>query len=123
MGISWLKKIGKGAQIAAEFVPQLQPYLALIKRFTPDAVDVRIDQASAKADEFAAVVIQGEVIGQALGLAGPDKLKAITPLLAQLVLKSDVLAGKKIEDPVLFQRGVASLGSGWADILNSVKGD
>lgn len=70
---------------------------------------------------IAAIVMNVEVFGQVLGTAGPDKLKAATPLVAQIILQSDMMTGKKINDQVLFAQGVEKVTAGIADILNSIK--
>lgn len=69
----------------------------------------------------AAIVMNVEVFGQVLNTPGADKLKAATPLVAQIIMQSDMMAGKKINDPVLFKQGVEKVAGGIADILNSVK--
>lgn len=70
---------------------------------------------------IAAIVMNAEVFGQVLGTPGADKLRAATPLVAQILLQSDMLAKKKINDPALFEQGAAKIASGIADVLNSVK--
>jgi hypothetical protein len=62
-----------------------------------------------------------EVFGNDWNTPGPDKLKAASPLVAQIIHQSEMLAGKKIDDKVLFAAGVEKITSGMADILNSVK--
>ena len=70
---------------------------------------------------IASVIMNVEVFGKVLGTAGPDKLKAASPLVAQIILQSDMLAGKKINDAVLFAAGCEKVTSGMADILNSIR--
>lgn len=70
---------------------------------------------------IAAVVMNVEVFGQVLETAGQDKLKAAAPLVAQIILQSDMMTGKKINDPVLFKAGSEKIASGMADVLNSIK--
>lgn len=71
----------------------------------------------------AAIVMNVEIFGQVLNTPGPDKLKAATPAVAQIILQSDMMAGKKINDQVLFKQGVEKVTAGIADILNSIKDD
>lgn len=66
------------------------------------------------------IVVNVEAFGQVLGTSGPDKLKAASPLVAQLILRSDLLVGRKIDNPALFQSGVTKITDGMADILNSL---
>lgn len=69
----------------------------------------------------AAIVMNVEVFGTVLGTPGADKLKAATPLVAQIILQSDMMTGKKINDQALFKAGVEKVTAGIADILNSIK--
>ena len=50
---------------------------------------------------------------------GSDKLRAAQPFVAQLIQQTDLLAGKKPKDEVLFQSATAALTGALADILNS----
>jgi energy-converting hydrogenase Eha subunit F len=70
---------------------------------------------------IAAVVMNVEVFGTVLNTPGEDKLKAATPAVAQIMLSSDLLVGKKIKDAALFKTGVEKVTAGMADILNSIK--
>lgn len=70
--------------------------------------------------DVANIVTQVEVMGQALQIKGPDKLKAAAPLIAQIILQSALMADKKIESPDLFQQGCTKVADGMADILNSL---
>jgi hypothetical protein len=78
---------------------------------------------SADLAQIADIIAQVEAIGQALGQKGPDKLKAAGPLVAQVVLKSALLANHKIAQPDLFAAGSTKIADGMADILNSLAAD
>lgn len=69
------------------------------------------------------IIINIEAFGQVLGISGPDKLKASVPMVSQVILQSDMMTGKKIDNPVLFKQGVEKIASGMADVLNSLKAD
>lgn len=69
--------------------------------------------------DIASIVVSVETFGQVLGTPGGDKLRAASPMVAQIIL-TNLLAGKKVDDHVLFQKGVASVTSGIADVLNSL---
>lgn len=71
--------------------------------------------------QIRAIIVQAEIMGQALGLPGEQKLRAAAPAVAQIILMSDVLAGRKIDDPALFHAGVTKITDGMADILNSLE--
>lgn len=70
--------------------------------------------------KIAQVIVSVEIAGQALNLAGPDKLKAAIPLVAQILSGSSFMAGHNISDPALYQVGIANIAAGMANILNSI---
>lgn len=117
--MTFLKMLGniltKTLQVVMGFGP-------LVAQAVPQAAGV-VTLLEDKLQKIANLVVQAEAIGQALNLAGPDKLKAITPLVAQEILSSSLLVGHVIADEALFLKGSASIGSGVADVLNSLKGD
>ena len=116
--MSFLKKLG---QIVLQVTTGINTYGPLIKQFTPDRVDQGIDRAGDLSKQLTDVIISVEAVGQVLGTPGPDKMRAAAPLIAQVLLKSDFMVGKKIQDAALFQKGCESIASGLADILNSLK--
>lgn len=103
--------IGKVTAIATGIAPLFPQY----NKETGKVVDTL--------NGIASVVMNAEVIGQVLNLPGADKLKGVTPLVAQILLSSDMMAGKKINDPILFKAGAEKIASGIADVLNSIKDD
>lgn len=117
--MGFLSRVGKIALEVTKLLTGLEP---LVKVLAPDRSGVMhtVVDSSAKITD---IIQTAEVMGQALALPGDRKLVAATPLVAQVILKSDALAGKKISNPTLFQKGVQSIASGWADILNSLDGD
>lgn len=115
--MSFLKKLG---QIALKVVIGLDTFGPIAKQFTPDNVDRAIDAAGDYSRRAASVIAQAEIMGQALQLAGSDKLKAAAPAMAQVILQSDAMIGKKIKDAAKFEAGVLQITAGWADILNSL---
>ena len=48
-------------------------------------------------------------------------LTAATPLISQLILKSDLMVGKKIDNAALFTEGCQDLTNAVVKILNSTK--
>jgi hypothetical protein len=111
---------------AAEIVLRVT---ALVSGFAPlvTATDPKTGAIVSKAENelaaVAGVIQQVEVFGQALGIKGPQKLIAATPAVAQVLLASSMLAGKKIANPELFKQGSQKIADGAADILNSLHGD
>ena len=67
------------------------------------------------------LILQAEVMGQALSLSGADKLKAVLPLVEQWALASSALVGHEIANPELFKAACEKIGSGAADLANSLK--
>lgn len=119
--MNFLKKIGtialKITQIATGFSPLLQQVL-------PTNAGGTVAQVTDDLTKVAGMIQTVEVIGTALadkGISGPDKLKAAIPLVAQVVLQSEFVIGKKIKDETKFQAGVSQLASGMADILSSIE--
>ena len=68
-------------------------------------------------------IVQAEAFGQALGLAGTQKLQAAIGPVTQIIMDSSLVAGKKVADPVLFASSMKSLASSIADLLNSLHPD
>lgn len=66
-------------------------------------------------------VVRVEAIGQVLNTPGTDKYKAVAPLIAQLILQSPFMAGKKIKDEAGWLKGCSEIGGGFADCLNALE--
>lgn len=115
--MGWLKRVG---QIALQIVVGIDTFGPMIKAIASDRVDRVVDVVGDKTRQFVQVIAHAEMFGQALGLTGADKLTAATPAMAQVILSSDAMIGRKIKDPEKFKAGVAQITAGWADILNSL---
>jgi len=119
--MGWLKK---AATIALKVTEVVLGFGPLITSLTPTKKDDQIlAQVTPSLTQIAGVIQQVELFGLALGLPGAQKLTAATPAVAQIVMQSAFMAGHKIADPVLFQRGCGKMADGMADILNSLKDD
>ena len=124
--MTFLSKLGQVMQIAGKVVAVVTGFGPVIAALTPTKKD---DEVLAKlADplvQVAGIIVQVEAMAQALDtpLPGSEKLKMATPLVAQIILSSGIMVKKEIRDPELFKRGCASIGSGMADVLNSLKDD
>ena len=122
--MTFLSKLGQAMQIAGKVVAVVTGFGPMIAALTPTKKD---DEFVAKlADplvQVAGIIIQVEAMAQALDapLAGPDKLKMATPMVAQIILASGIMVKHEIRDPALFKAGCASMASGMADVLNSIK--
>ena len=69
------------------------------------------------------IVVEIEMIGQLKGLPGAEKAKAAGPLVAQIILQSSLMSGKKIANAELFNQGCVNIAGGMADVLNSLHPD
>ncbi len=119
--MTFLKKLGTIVLKVTEIVTGFGPLASMLIPGTKD--DKIIQMVSADLVQIASIIAQVEVFGQALGIAGPDKLKAAAPAVAQIILQSAVMVNHKIENPALFHQGCTKVADGMADILNSLKAD
>lgn len=110
--MTFLSKFGKIVATIAKVITGLSPLL-------PTAVGNQ--KVSDTIEQVASIILTTEALGQTLGTTGPDKLKAATPLVAQILLNSDLLYRKKISDPKLFRAGSEAIADGMAKILNSIR--
>ncbi len=117
MGIGFLKKFGQVALKVTEAVAGLAPIAQAI--YPKAAGEIQVVSQDLK--QVADIIMQVEAVGQALQLPGQQKLVASAPLVAQVILRSSLLANHKIENPTLFQQGAQKIADGMADILNSLE--
>lgn len=115
--MGFLKKFGAVILKITEIATGIAP---IISTAFPGSAE-KVQVVSQDLAQIAEAVLQVEVIGQVLGSPGPDKLRAVTPLVAQVILRSALVANHKIADPVKFQVGAAKVADGIADILNSLE--
>ena len=118
--MSFLKKLGQIAQVAAKVVPVYGP---VIGAFIPEKPQSSVARVSDTIGTVAGIVMQVEAMGASAGATGEQKLKMAAVAVAQIYLQSSALAGKKIANPALFQAGVEKSVAGAVDILNSVHED
>ncbi len=114
--MKFLTKLGmillKATEIVAGFAP-------LASAVVPGQAG-NIQVVSADLAQIAGIITEVEAVGQALTLAGPAKLQAASPLVAQVILQSSLLANHKIANPDLFKAGAQKIADGMADVLNSL---
>ena len=114
--MSFLKKLGSAILGGISIVTGFQPVVQSINpRVGSLTTTVTSDLAL-----VAAVIGQVEAMGQALALPGAQKLTAAAPLVAQVIMQSSLMTGKKINDEVLFQKACSEIAGGMADLLNSL---
>lgn len=117
-----MKFLTKLAQIFATGLRIVGLFGPVVQSVLPQSAGV-IQTVSQDLSEVAQVVVDVEQMGVALQLKGPDKLKAAAPLVADVILKSALLANHKIDNQDLFNQGVNGVAGGMADILNSLHTD
>lgn len=105
----------KGTAIFTGFAP-------LIQATVPGSSNV-IQTISKDLTEIANIIAQVEAAGQALKLPGEQKLEMATPLIAQIIISSSIMANHKIANPDLFKAGCGKIAGGFADVLNSIHGN
>ncbi len=115
--MKFLSKVGQIIVKGLEIITGLEPMVAAINPSIAGPVQV----VSHDLEQVAAIIQQVEAVGQALGIAGPDKLRGAAPLVAQILLRSSVLVNHQIADGDLFTKGTTKIADGMADVLNSLK--
>jgi len=70
-------------------------------------------------------VISTEIFASTItsDVSGEDKMRASGAQVAQIILKSSLVANQKIENEELFKTGCERIAGGMADVLNSFKDD
>ena len=117
--MNWLTKIGT---VAAKMTAILTGFGPLISAVHPSAAAV-VTRVESEIEQAIGIVAQAEIMGAALKLPGAQKLEMAAPAMAQLILRSSMMAGKKISDPVKFAAGCKAVADGFAQIANSLDGD
>lgn len=117
--MKFLTKLGQIILKATEIVSGIAPYASAAF----PGHEGQIQTVSNDLAQVANVIVQIEAVGQTLSIPGAQKLLAAAPGVAQVILKSSLLVGRKIADPALFKQGTTKVADGMADILNSLKDD
>lgn len=117
--MTFLKKLGQIISTVAGVFTGFSPFLQKEVPQTGQVIQIISKDLSAVMDQVAYI----ESIGQLKGLAGPEKAKLLGPIVANILLGSATLAGKKVANQPLFLQGCQEIGAGVADILNSLHED
>lgn len=114
----FLSTFGKIAINAAGIVSGIGPIFAASIPKSAGPIGTVISDLA----QVAGVIQTIEVAAQAASapIPGAEKLKMATPLVAQAILQSSLLAGHKIANPTLFQQGSQKIADGMADIVNAI---
>ena len=121
--MKWLTLVGKYALVGLNLLTGFGP---MIGQMIPgDKDDKIIAKSTDTLIQVSTVIQMVEAIGQAAStpMPGAEKLKVATPLVAQIILASSMLAQHKIADETLFRAGCEKIASGMADVLNSIHGE
>lgn len=117
--MTFLKKLGqtvlKVVGLATGFLPLFSQTFgsgSVVAQVTDDLTKV------ASAVQTVEVVIGA--VSDPAAQTGSQKIKAVIPLIAQIVQQSEIMSDKKISNETLFTQGCQELGQGMADILNSL---
>lgn len=113
--MTFLKKLGSAILKGTAIVAGLAPMFV-----TSDKSGAVVNTISADLAQIGLVISSMEAVGQSLNLKGPEKLTAAAPQVAQVILQSAMMVGKKVHDEVLFASGSKKFADGMADILNSL---
>lgn len=114
--IKFLTKLG---QIVLEGGRIVGLFSGAIQQIAPQSTG-EIQTVSQDLAQIGDVINEAEIMGQALKVAGPDKLKMAAPAVAQIILKSAMLANHKIANEALFTQGATKIADGMADVINSL---
>jgi hypothetical protein len=118
-----MKFLTKLAQYFAKGLQILQVFEPIAQVALPGAAGAVVQVVSQDVTQIAEAVIDAEQVGEALQLKGTDKLKVAAPKVADIILRSAMLANHKIANPDLFNQGAAKVADGMADIVNSLHTD
>lgn len=118
MGLTFLKKLGTILATVSGIAPMFTPMAMLGGPKLQNAVSEGVSELGLIGD----VIVQVETMGAAIGskVGGADKLKAAVPSVAQIVMKSALIAGRKLDNPSLFNQGCQKMADGMVDVLNSI---
>lgn len=114
--MTFLQRVGqilmKGIEIWAGFAQTIQ------REFPGVSGPVQV--ITKDLTQIATIVTEVEAIGQIASTAGSDKLKAATPLVAQVIMQSALMEGRTVANPTLFTKSCEEIAGGMADLLNSL---
>lgn len=115
--LSTLKNILTRATTVASIV------LPWLQGFAPPRVTAITTEVSDDLTKIGGIVVAVEGAAGALSspVPGAEKAKMTGPLIAQVILKSDLMVGHKVKNPDLFLQGCTAIGGGVADVINSLE--
>src|SRR5689334_17137471 len=117
--MNFLKKLGQILASAALYGVGAGP---IAERFLGSGkASAIVSTAVNDLTQIAALVTQAEAMLQ--NTAGPDRMKAVLPLITNVIKTSEVVSGKKIANETQFNQGCQEVAQGVFDILSSIHED
>lgn len=114
--MTFLKKVGQILGAGLKILTGLGPVVSAVVPNVGDDI-VKIENTLEQAMQ---IVMQAEVMGEAINLPGAQKLAAATPLVKQVVLLLFKAKGLEISDEAKFTAAISGLTGSVADLLNAV---
>jgi hypothetical protein len=118
-----MKFLSKLAEYFAKGLQIISIFAGVTAKVLPGPIATEVQVVSQDLDQVGQVILDSEQIAVALGLKGPDKLKAAAPRVADILLRSAMLANHKIANSTLFTQGATKIADGMADVINSLHPD
>lgn len=122
--MSWLKKLGQvvaaGSKVAGTFVPVVGIFGPMIDAMLPGDQSKIISGAQVGLNQLVSIAAIVETMGTVNGLSGADKFKTATPLITQLILRSDFMLTHKIQDAAMFEKAMMGFTQATVDLSNSL---
>ena len=117
-----MKLLSKIASITVKALATWTGFEPLIRGFLPPNAQGKIEPIVDTILEVRDVIITVEEIAalSSLDIKGTEKLRIAGPLVGKVVLRSALVANRKVKDEQLFIQGTTKVAGGMADILNSL---
>lgn len=116
--MSFLKKLGLVLTQVGATAVGLGPIVAPLFGSGAGKVVQGISTVSNDLTTIASLIVQVELALQ--GKTGPEKFQAALNLVGPIIKTSQLVAGKKIADEALLQKGITEVTQGVVDVLNSL---
>lgn len=114
--MTFLKALGRYIVEGLQILAGIQP---ILQQNQPSASTV-ITKVESELTQLASIITTVEAVGTSLGLPGADKVRAAGPLVAQLILQSELMVGKTVANGPAFAAATQTIAGGIADLLNSL---
>jgi hypothetical protein len=121
--LSALKSFGQKVNTASTVIPVYGQLAQAVVALTPgDKDDKAVAAGLAIANDGLVqaqnIIMNAEVMGQAISVPGAQKAAMAAPALQQLLMSLPILQGKKPKDPVVAMQKATAVGAALADYIN-----